>query len=258
MIGKGNKHENYEILNLLGYGLAKFNDSFIKQFGFNTKNSFYEYIVEIDISKTTGTVKNRQDLFDPFFENGRKGWWQKGNAYIHRKYLIDGLFGNLNVYEYSKVVKLYLNEYFNIEIDAEVKQTISPIVKSRFKQLQITGQEAEIYFLNNYNSISLFENGIIEDARLFGDGYDFQIEVSPLYFLAEVKGIRSNSGSIRLTQKEFSKAKEYKNKFVLSIVYNLDDIPKISIIENPIKNLAFTKKELVNKQINYHSEFLKW
>ena len=26
---KGNKHENYEILNLLGYGLSKFDNAFI-------------------------------------------------------------------------------------------------------------------------------------------------------------------------------------------------------------------------------------
>ena len=27
------KHENYEILNLIGYGLAKFDMNFVKQFG---------------------------------------------------------------------------------------------------------------------------------------------------------------------------------------------------------------------------------
>jgi len=29
-----NKHENYEILNLIGYGLAKFDMDFVKQFGY--------------------------------------------------------------------------------------------------------------------------------------------------------------------------------------------------------------------------------
>ena len=43
MKNKGNKHENYELLNLLGYGLAKFDNDFVKQFGFNTKSSFFEY-----------------------------------------------------------------------------------------------------------------------------------------------------------------------------------------------------------------------
>ena len=56
---KGNKHENYEILNLIGYGLSKFNDDFIKEFGFKTKTAFYEYCVYIGISETVGTVKNR-------------------------------------------------------------------------------------------------------------------------------------------------------------------------------------------------------
>ena len=28
---KDNKYENYEILNLLGYGIAKFNDAFVKK-----------------------------------------------------------------------------------------------------------------------------------------------------------------------------------------------------------------------------------
>ena len=62
-----NKHQNYEILNLIGYGLSKFNDKFIKEFGFTTKMAFYEYCVKNNIAQTIGTVKNRMDLFDHFF-----------------------------------------------------------------------------------------------------------------------------------------------------------------------------------------------
>ena len=32
-----NKHENYEILNLIGYGLAKFDMNLVRQFGYQTK-----------------------------------------------------------------------------------------------------------------------------------------------------------------------------------------------------------------------------
>ncbi|MCX6198593.1 MAG: DUF3883 domain-containing protein [Bacteroidetes bacterium] len=253
---EGFKHKNYEILNLIGYGLAKFDNAFIKQFGFKNKSAFYNYIVENNIADSVGTVKNRQDLFDPFFDNQRKGWWQKGDAYIHRKLLIDNLFGTLNVSEFSNIVKLYLTENFKIEIEKNAE--INPILKSKFKQLQITGKEAEIYFLNNFKSISIFEDGKLEDARLFGDGYDFQIEVSPIFYLAEVKGVRSNSGSIRFTQNEFLKAKEYREKYVLSVVCSLDDVPQISVIRDPLKNLNFSQKEVSSKQINYHSENIKW
>ena len=149
---QNNKHENYEILNLIGYGLSKFNNQFINEFGFTTKSAFYTFCVNQKIAETVGTIKNRMDLFDPFFPNNRKGWWQKGDTYIHRK-------------------------------------------------LQETGLEAELYFINNYKNINLFNSATIEDARLFGDGYDFQVKTEHDYFLAEIKGIREEKGKFRLTEK---------------------------------------------------------
>jgi hypothetical protein len=68
------KHENYEILNLIGYGLAKFDKGFIKEFGFKTKSDFYTFLVDKGVAETSGTIKNRQDMFDPFFPNPRSGW----------------------------------------------------------------------------------------------------------------------------------------------------------------------------------------
>ena len=133
------KHENYEVLNLIGYGLAKFDRRFIKLFGFQTKLAFYNFIVQKGIADTIGTVKNRQDLFDPFFENGRRGWWQKGEAYIHRKIFIDSLFGSLNVNAFTNIVNFYIN---NKSIDANATEQISPIIRSKFRQLQETGQRA--------------------------------------------------------------------------------------------------------------------
>ena len=250
MKNKGNKHENYELLNLLGYGLAKFDNDFVKQFGFNTKSSFFEYFVEIGIVETGSVVKNRMDLFDPFFENSRKGCWQKGDAYIHRKLLIDSLFGNENVLEYANIVKLFLKDNFKIyDIFVDVK----PIVKSRFKKLQETGLEAELYFINNYNSIDIFKNGIIEDARLYGDGYDFQINVNENSFLAEVKGIRAKKGKFRLTENEYVKAQEYKNDYIVTLVLNLDDLPTFLTINNPLENLKFEERIIKSKETReYH------
>lgn len=61
-----NKHQNYEVLNLIGYGLAKFDKDFIGQFSCSSKNEFYQKMVDINVADTIGTVKNRQDLFDIF------------------------------------------------------------------------------------------------------------------------------------------------------------------------------------------------
>lgn len=233
---KGNKHENYEILNLLGYGLSKFDNAFIKEFGFNTKAAFFDYFVEIGLVETSSVVKNRMDLFDPFFPNKRKGWWQKGDAYIHRKLLIDSLFGNEKVGEYSNIIKLYLKDKYKVK---DIFVSVKPIVKSRYKKMQETGLEAELYFMNNYTSIDIFKDGNIEDARLYGDGYDFQVSVNDNSFLAEVKGIRESRGRFRLTEKEYKKAIEYQNNYIVTLVLNLNEMPKFLTIENPIKNLSF-------------------
>lgn len=249
-----NKHENYELLNLLGYGLAKFNNQFIKRFGFSTKTIFYDSLVKKGIASTASTIKNRQDLFDPFFDNGRKGWWQKGDAYIHRKIFIDSLFGDLDVNSYAEIVKLYIGGKFEIS----EKDKIKPILKSKFKQLQITGNEAESFFIHNFMKIQSFESGILEDARFLGDGYDFQIQVLSKYYLAEIKGLRADKGSIRLTINEFNKAKEYQDYYALIVISNLQEIPKVTTVFNPVGKIDFEKNIISQKQIFFNTKHIQW
>lgn len=256
-MNKQSKHENYEILNLIGYGLAKFDIKFVREFGYTKKSTFHNFIVQSGVANTVGTVKNRQDLFDHFFDNGRKGWWQKGNAYIHRKHSIDAFFGSLNASEYADIVKMHLHENYVVK-NMVPSKTVSPVRKSQFKQLQQTGYGAEMFFMGNYQNVSFFSNGVLQDARMLGDGYDFQINVDDNFFLAEIKGVREKSGGIRMTKNEYDKAKEYKNRYALIVVSELYDSPKMNPILNPISTIDFTKKYITSKQINYHTKSLKW
>ena len=244
-----------EILNLVGYGLAKFDFKFVNEFGFKTKTELYNFIVESGLAKTPKAISNRQDTFDPYFDNGRKGWWQK-NQREHIKLFIDSLFGGEDVKAYANIVKLYMLE-FNSKLDLKTSKA-TPITKSKFKQLQITGNEAEFYFMKNFESVSNFQKGILEDARLWGDGYDFQIQIGNEYLLTEVKGIRTDYGAIRFTENEFQKANEFTDKYFLVVVSNLSNTPKMSVIANPISELKFTSKEIISTQNNYHTKSLKW
>lgn len=147
------------------------------------------------------------------------------------------------------------------ELDSNIvlqTEQISPAQKSRFKQLQETGKEAEFYFIKNYQNISLFSAGILEDARLWGDGYDFQVQCDSSYYLAEIKGLRTTKGSIRLTQNEYFKAKEYQNDYVLVVISNLTNTPKLNYIENPTQQLSLTPHEQKFTQVNYYSDNLTW
>jgi len=250
------KHEHYEILNLLGYGLAKFDVDLVRGFDCSSKVEFFEYIVFLGFATTVGTVKNRQDLFDPFFENGRKGWWQKGDTYIHRKILIDSLYGKLGVSEFVGVLKLYLSG--KVSPSCGEGDKVSPILKSKYNKLQETGYEAELYFMNNYESVRPFQNGRIEDARRLGDGYDFQIEVDGHFYLAEIKGLRSNYGSLRFTENEYRKACQFKADYGLIVVSNLLDAPKMASIFDPTNTLVFKRATVSQEQVSYHTPPVSW
>lgn len=244
-----------EIMNLIGYGMAKFDYDFIREFGVNTKSAFGQYVVNLGLAKTLKAVSNRQDSFDPYFDNGRRGWYQRKQR-EHIKLFIDSLFGNENAHNFANVVKLYIQEFNSKIILTEEK--LSPVTKSKFKQLQETGKEAEFYFMNNYQNIPIFIGGTIEDARLWGDGYDFQVQKGNNYLLAEIKGIREKNGSIRMTENEYKKAKEFSSDYILVVVSNLSDSPKFSVIEDPVNSLQLTPREYKSLQINYYSEAKNW
>ena len=220
------KHPHYELLNLIGYGLAKFDDTFIKEFQCSSKSEFYRYIVSLGVAETTGVVKNRMDLFDPYFDNNRKGWWQKAEVYRFRKDLIDMMFGSEDVHSFAEIVKMLLASE-----GKETGRTIieKPIVRTKFKRLQETGMEAENYFIYHFDKEEKFKDGQLTDARLYGEG------------------------RIRLTSKEFEKAKEYQSNFILSLVTNLEDIPKLVLIDNPLNHFEFEKNVIKNEVVEYRS-----
>ena len=244
-----------EVLNLIGYGLAKFDYAFIYEFGFKTKTAFGQFFVDMGFANTWKAVSNRQDSFDPYFDNGRRGWYQR-NQREHIKLFIDSLFGNEDVHGYANMVKMYIKD-IDSNIDLKIASA-SPSTKSKFKQLQETGKEAEFYFMRNYKNVAKFENGILEDARLWGDGYDFQIQTGNTFLLAEVKGVREKHGSIRMTQNEYNKAKEYKSEYLLVVVSNLISTPKLNVIENPTERLLLTSREMRTVQTNFYSDDLIW
>ena len=243
------RHENYEILNLIGHGLAEFDGQIEGLFGCDTKRAFYQYIVDFGVAETVHVVKNRRDLFDPYFENSRAGWWQNKEQYVHRKKLIDSLYGNLSPEDYAAVIRQQLKDQFGADIPMALP--IQPIQKSRFKQLQETGLEAELYFQHNYEQINTFAGGVLDDARLLGDGYDFQVTFPSKFLLAEVKGVRAKKGGIRMTDREYKTAQEYQDSYSLVIVSGLSDVPKMTPIPDPVKELRFDVQHINSTQTVY-------
>ena len=245
-----------DILNLIGYGLAKFDLAFAREFGCQSKSAFYRYVVQIGLANTEKAVSNRQDGFDPYFDNGRRGWYQR-NQREHIKLFIDSLFGNEDAIGFANIVKMFLKD-LNSNID--ISNIITPpSIQSKFKQLQETGKEAEFYFMQNFQDVPLFMGGELEDARLLGDGYDFQIKtLDNQFLLAEVKGVKTKTGSIRMTQNEYFKASEYLSQYILVVVSTLLNTPKLSYFVNPLSVITFEPSQIKSIQTNYCSNSITW
>ena len=70
--------------------------------------------------------------------------------------------------------------------------------------------------------------------------------------------MRTNKGDIRITENEYNKAKEYQNDYILVVISNLSNTPKLSYIENPVKQLSLTPREIQSTQLIYYSDKLIW
>lgn len=165
------------------------------------------------------------------------------SAGLSKNYAVE-ISKGIKLARYVKCKSIIDNEF---DIQKITNKISKPIIKSRFKKMQETGLQAETYFINNYNDIDIFKGGKLEDARLFGDGYDFQVDVNNGFYLAEIKGIKKNKGVFRLTENEYQKAVEYKNDYIITMVLNLNKTPRFLQVENPIKNLKFIEKRISTK-----------
>jgi hypothetical protein len=82
--------------------------------------------------------------------------------------------------------------------------------------------------------------------------------VAPTFYLAEVKGVRGKSGSVRLTENEFLKAQEYKDDYCLAVVSELESAPHITPVFNPLANLEFSKQTITSEQVYYSLPVRRW
>ncbi len=252
----GVRHANYEMLNVIGYGLAKFEADLIAALGFRTKSALFGHLIKRGVASTTGTLKNRQDLFNPLVRQAKVGWWQNGDRYLHRKELLDSLFGDLDAAGYAQMIQGYLRAHF--PSTGEILSPLVPLLQSKFRRMQETGLEAELYFMHRFATLTGFENGVLEDARLFGDGYDFQITLPGSHILADVKGVRKDSGAIRLTEKEHQRAEEFAESYCLVVVSRLEGVPRMSPFFDPLRRLAFERQTFTVEQIQYASPSRRW
>ena len=234
--------KNRDKLIICGLFLSKFDDLAYKSLGFS---SFIEAfnVLGFALQGKPSNIKNYRDEFDPYFNNTRKGWYQRElRAYTKE---IFEKYKDIEFETFKNLIFSFLIE--NYEEKLQVSEFLETKIETSFIKRVATGKAAENYFLQNFKKH--FEGFNVFDVREFGCGFDFKLDLNQRQICVEVKGLNENKGQFLLTQKEFEVANKLKENYCLFIVKNLKEMPKESLFFNPLEHFDFKQNKSV--QISY-------
>lgn len=239
---------------LVGLYLSKFDEQALSQFGFKAFTQAFNTL-GYSIGVKPASIKNYRHEFDPYFPNQRKGWHKRSLRDYCKKFLDD--FGNWDLCNFTELVESFVIPDFAVEkFLAEIeKKDYSQQIAKRL----ITGEAAEEHFKIHYQAVNDFSKFNLADTRKNACGFDFKMSLNSAYFCVEVKGLNNVTGSISLTEKEFSVAQNQKEKYCLFMVSNFIGIPIHQYYFNPLESrLTFKEMEKQIMQTTYNTSILLW
>lgn len=236
---------------LIGMYLSKYDKQALEILGFGSFVEAYNTI-GLAIKAKPLSIRNYRDEFDPVFPNERKGWHKR--PMFQTRVEILNKYKELSLGEFTDLVKsiIYQNPAVNL-IEEKIE---SEEDKSRtFAKRLITGQAAEQYFRDNYQTVSIFNGLDIEETTKFGCGFDFRVLHDTGFYAVEVKGLEKSKGYIGLTDKEYKTAFYLKENYFVFLVKNFIETPVHDLFKNPVfsRELDFVKNERTIKQVNWNA-----
>lgn len=241
-------------LMLAGLFLSKFDKVGLEKLGFKTWNEAYNTLA-FSIGGRPLSVKGYRDEFDPMFpDNPRKGW-HKREAHQDRIDLFNRL-GGLGLDEFAELLRSQFAE--DGEIDAVMARVAAKAARegevdpeeTSFAKRMLTGQACENFFEQHYREYEDFALCDLKRTTHLGCGFDFKLSRPDADFLAvEVKGLRTSSGQIQLTDKEFRTADALSSRFYLYVLTNFVESPRPLVIPNPLASgIEFEKHKIESTQ----------
>lgn len=241
--------ENKKLM-LAGMFLSKFNRQGLEALGYKSLQEAYNSFA-LAVGGKPSSVKLYMQEFDPFFPNSRKGWRNRPIRPT-RQDLIDE-FGGLGLEEFSELLRTQFAGDTDVDL-AVGRVAVAAGVKSdessTFARRMMTGLAAENFFEQNYKDVTCFKDCALQRTTTYGCGFDFKLTPTRGDFLAvEVKGLRTPSGQIQLTEKEFKMAQYLSRRFYLYVVMDFAHIPKPRVIENPLNvGIVFEERSVKSEQ----------
>lgn len=221
---------------IVGYALSRLDKQLLREIGWTSFRDAY-LAVEKEFDEKWKSVKGIRDEFDPYFDNGRRGWFQ----HPLRKPLVAVLHEFENVSDAALVETVRRIMSRDISPLKEVLESISdpPTRASGVAERLLTGRLAEEFFMKSCKAIVDVTPSKLVDMRLSGRGYDFSISTFPDVAI-EVKGLKTSRGDILFTDREWSEARLRGADYWLVVVGCLPDAPRALLVPDPSSVLTAT------------------
>lgn len=235
-------------LMLAGLFLSKFGDDGLRALGFTTWGEAYNSLALMIGGRPTSLKMYRQE-FDPFFPNGRKGWHKRGLRPTRKDFIEE--FGLLTFPDFVQLVKTQFVNDVDVDVSIGKAAVAAGIAdeETAFAKRMITGHAAENFFEVHYREVPDFSDCALTRTTSLGCGFDFKLSPPHRDFIAvEVKGLRTKSGQIQLTEKEFKMAEYLNNRFFLYVVTNFARTPRPCVIRDPVHSgITFEMKDVKSR-----------
>ena len=242
---------------IVAFYLSKFGENGLARLGFRTYKEAFE-VIGSSLNVKPNSVKNWRDEFDPYYDNGRKGWYQR-EIRPSRLKVIEA-FDDLSEEALCLLVSDIIKPEGYQKIQAELSPALNEIENTDDKKKQPqkefvargpTGRMAEQFFLSCFSAgLTPFE-GILRDRRDDGVGYDFEIARGEIHSLVEIKGAAKELVGISFTDKEWRVARRAKDDYFLGLVVGVQTSPKIGFVQNPADHLDPIYRAYTTVSVNW-------
>ncbi len=240
---------------LMGLFLSRFDKQALECFGFTGFRQAYN-VLGLSIGFIPKSIQNYRDEFDPYFPNERKGWRNRSLRDYCKAYM--DATSDMSFDEFYNVIKHFLDG--GIIDESDIVKERRKITRGFMANRLITGKAAEEYFIMNYQSVDMFHDFELHDTTQMGCGFDFKLSNAQKHFYVEVKGINERTGSVLMTEKEYSVADDLRDLYCLFVVSNFRETPEHHLFFNPLymPQLEFKRQEQIVTRVSYSAKILEF
>lgn len=222
---------------LLGYAMSRLDGGYLQTLGFTTWQAAFASAASA-LSIPPNSIKNLRDEFDPAFANTRIGRVDRPMR-PNRQAMLDEM-ATVNDAGLVEIVRRILGRDEDAIVEALDALAPAPRVVANVAERLLTGRRAEEYFLAHCTALTGVDPADIVDRRQDAAGYDFGVQGHPKRAY-EIKGMKTLTGGIQFTDREWIEAERRRLDYALVVVGNLRAEPDAKLFPDPFGSVAVSR-----------------